>query len=93
MRATPAPVMILYRLVAVWMVTLIVLPFTAPFKTFDLGVATVEAGVDGSLAKPVPLPITLAAPSSPQPAAQLEVVRSFAGGSDHYRILHTVLRV
>jgi len=85
--------MILYRLVAVWIVTLIVLPFTAPFKTFDLGIATVEAGVDGSLAKPVPVPVTLAAPGRPRPDARLDPVRSFAGGSDHYRIRHAVLRI
>ena len=93
MRAKPAPLTLLYRLVAVWLITLIVLPFTAPFKTFDLGVATVEAGVDGSLVNPVTLPVMVFAPSRPQPGARVDVVRSFAGGSDHYRILHTVLRV
>lgn len=93
MRATPAPVKLLYRLIAVWLITLTVLPFTAPFKTFDLGVATVEACPDGSLAKPVTLPVVVVAPSGPPLAARIDVVRTFSGGSDHYRILHTVLRV
>ena len=93
MRTTSSPAPIVYRLASVWLVTLIVLPFTAPFKTFDLGVATVEAGVDGTLAKPVTLPVTVAAPSPPRPAVRFDVVRTFASGSDHYRTLHTVLRV
>ena len=94
MRLTPARTRILDRLLAVWLVVLIALPFTAPFQTFDLGATSSEAAIDGSPAKDVTLAASSAfVPASPSPRARSEVVRTFSGGSDYYRILPTVLRL
>jgi hypothetical protein len=82
------------RLLAVWLVVLIALPFTAPFQTFDLGGVPSEAGVDQTAAKDVTLAAAvLVVSDGAPPLARFDVVRTFACGPDYYRILPTVLRL
>ena len=94
MRLSTSRPRILNRLVAVWLVVVITLPFTAPFQTFAFGAASSEAAIDASPVKDVALGASLVfVPASPSLLARFDVIRPFSGGSDHYRILPTVLRV
>jgi hypothetical protein len=95
MRLTPArTTRLLNRLLGVWLVVLITLPFTAPFQTFELGAPSSEAAIDVSPAKDVTLAASSAfVPASPSLVARFDVVRRFSGRSDYYRLLPTVLRV
>ena len=94
MRPTTARSRILDRLVAVWLVILIAVPFTAPFQTVALGAASSEAAVDASPAKDISLAASLPfALPGPSALARLATVRVISGTSDHVRILSTVLRV
>jgi hypothetical protein len=93
MHRSAAPARPLSRLLALWLVVLIALPFTAPFQTLDLGAASSEAGVDAAADKYLKLPAgMLVVPPRAAGVAGFDV-RPFSCGSDYYRILPTVLRL
>jgi hypothetical protein len=86
------------RICALWLITLILLPFTAPFKSYDLGNSTSDRSHDGLPKDKTDSDQKVAAPSDWflfPPARNIIVVKHFARVSPvkEHQLQSTVLRL